>query len=150
MERDGNPLRARISESLMQSASRRLARTSKFRRSFPFVSGISLTPRDCPPSKADFRSEMSWLPIRSMTFLASHIPFAPKNGKGYVTKLLREGIGETRKNGARTSLSNMGANIARIGLRIKADGAVDVFQLEKSELKAALNSSSLDCSELNS
>jgi len=45
----------------------------------------------------------------------------------------------------------MGANATRIGLRIKADRTVvGLFQLETSEPKAALNSSSLDCSESNS
>ena len=93
---------------------------------------------------------MSLLPIRSMIFLAARSLLAPGNGKGYVTGSLQQVIQEIGENGKRTSLSNMGANITRIGLTIQRDKDVDTLPVAMSELKATLNSSSLDCSELKS
>ena len=44
----------------------------------------------------------------------------------------------------------MGANVIKIGSMVQRDGVVDVFPPAVSELKATLNSSSLNCRELNS
>ena len=44
----------------------------------------------------------------------------------------------------------MGASAVRIGLMVRPDGFVDALLVAIIELKAALNSFSSDCSELNS
>ena len=85
-----------------------------------------------------------------MIFLAARSLLAPRNGKDYVTGSLQQVIQEIGENGTRTSLSNMGADIIRMGLTVQRDRDVGMLHLAMSELKATLNSSSLDCSELNS